>query len=175
MFSVLPLSCFLYRKNEKDTWLKSILVPGSLTTEVPEIMTSAASNKSVTPSPHHNTGEVSDAIVGHCFSILARQLFSADAASHPASLSAAMDLLCTAAGTASSPIALWSKVVTENILVNLFYWCLFQSVRHHDQYIFQNQPQMQVHHDLREPRKHYEVWKYNNSVIQVAYFILVWL
>lgn len=64
----------------------------------------------MTKHPHIVTGEVSDAIVGHCFSILARQLFSASAASPPASLSAAMDRLCAAATTGPSPIALWSKV-----------------------------------------------------------------
>lgn len=67
------------------------------------------------PLTSQKPGEVSDAIVGHCFSILARQLFSADAASHPASLSAAMDRLCTAAGTASSPIALWSKHMLSKV------------------------------------------------------------
>ncbi|MPC28492.1 Nucleoporin NUP188 [Portunus trituberculatus] len=64
------------------------------------------------PLTSHKPGEVSDAIVGHCFSILARQLFCADS-SPPASLSAAMDRLFSP--DSSSSVSMWSEHVLSKV------------------------------------------------------------
>ncbi|XP_063878682.1 nucleoporin NUP188-like isoform X2 [Scylla paramamosain] len=64
------------------------------------------------PLTSHKPGEVSDAIVGHCFSILARQLFCANS-SPPASLSAVKDRLFSS-GSRSS-VCLWSEHVLSKV------------------------------------------------------------